>query len=527
MLQNLIQKKYFPWVLFIFAFGLFALNNGEVSIYFLDEAKNSECAREMLEQGDLLKPTFNYNLRSDKPPLHYFFMMVSYLLFGVNEWSARFFSAVFGALTLFITFHYTRKFLNARAAYYSCLILLSSIHLNIQFHLAVPDPYLIFFLSWSFFLFYSAVTTGKRRDIILMYVSTGLAVLAKGPVGVVLPGLIFLLYLMVTRQFTWTRIKKLKPFTGAAIVLFIALPWFILNGIETNWVWTKDFFLRHNLTRFTSPMEGHGGIFLLTFLYVFTGMLPFVVFIIPAIKPVWKLKKDTCLFYFLLVAFTLLVFFSLSQTKLPNYTVPAYPFLAIVIAWYLTDTSVTKKKIQHWIKVFFFLTLLLPVGGYFALRSDPALISAAPNAWWLSFVPAGGLIALVLQARKKTDQSIRMLGYTFITASILFFLILYPAVDNHNPVAMSLHMLENKEVAYYKKFNPAYSFYLKKKIPELKEDEIAAFFEENPRGVLISVQKHIETINLPEECEIIFSGKDLFERPVTILISGKPYGDFF
>jgi len=522
MIHKLIQKKYFPWLLFLFAFGLFAINNGRVSIYFLDEAKNSECAREMLEQGDLLKPTFNYNLRNDKPPLHYFFMMISYVLFGVNEWSARFFSAVFGAFTLFITFLYTRKFLNARVAFYSCLILLSSIHLNIQFHLAVPDPYLIFFLCWSFFLFYSAVTTGNRRDIILMYVSTGLAVLTKGPVGLALPGLVFLFYLIVTRQFKWKKIKKLKPFTGAAIVLLIALPWFILNGIETNWMWTKDFFLRHNLTRFTSPMEGHGGIFLLTFLYVFSGMLPFIVFIIPAIKPVWKFKKDTCLFYFLMVAFTLIVFFSLSQTKLPNYTVPAYPFLAIVIAWYLSEASEKQKNIRHWLKVLFPLTLLVPAGGYFVLKSDPALISAAPYAWWLSFIPAGSLGALVLHARGKTNPSIRMLGYTFITASVLFFLILVPAVDNYNPVAKSLHMLENKEVAFYKKFNPSYSFYLRKEIPELKEDEIAPFFEENPGGVLISVQKHMETVTLPEECEIIFSGKDLFEHPVTVLVSGKP-----
>jgi 4-amino-4-deoxy-L-arabinose transferase-like glycosyltransferase len=523
MIHILIQKKYFPWLLFFFAFGLFSLNNGGISIYFLDEAKNAECAREMLEEGDLLKPTFNYTLRHDKPPLHYFFMMGSYLLFGINEWSARFFSALFGALTLFITFLYTRKFLNARVAFYACLILLSSIHLNIQFHFAVPDPYFIFFLCWSFFLFYSALTTGKQRDILLMYVSIGLAVLAKGPAGLLLPGLVFLLYLIVTRQFTWTQIKNLSPFTGAAIVLLIVLPWFILNGVETNGVWTKDFFLRHNLYRFTNEMEGHGGIFLVPFFYVFAGMLPFIFFIIPAIKPIWKAGNTSCLFYFLMVALSLIVFFSLSQTKLPNYTVPAYPFLAIVIAWYLTDVSKTRKSIiRAWMWILFVLMVLVPVGGYFALRSDPVLRSAAPWAWWLSVLPAGSLGALILQTRKKTEASLRTLGYTFILASVLFFLLVFPAVDKHNPVAKSLPVLKNKEVAYYKKFNPSYSFYLKRKIPELNEDEIPSFFENNPGGVLISTQRHIEELHLPEEYTILFSGKDLFENPVTVLVSQQP-----
>ena len=66
----------------------------------------------MLERNDLIVPTFNGELRTDKPALHYFFMMLSYKLFGVNEFAARFFSAVFGILTVCITFFYTKKFTN-------------------------------------------------------------------------------------------------------------------------------------------------------------------------------------------------------------------------------------------------------------------------------------------------------------------------------------------------------------------------------------------------------------------------------
>ena len=75
-------------------------------IYILDEAKNAECAREMLVSGDYIVPYFNGQLRTDKPPLHYFFMVISYKLFGVSAFSARFFSAVFGALTILISFFF-------------------------------------------------------------------------------------------------------------------------------------------------------------------------------------------------------------------------------------------------------------------------------------------------------------------------------------------------------------------------------------------------------------------------------------
>ena len=69
----------------------------------VDEARNSECAREMSELGELVVPSFNYELRTDNPPLHYYFMMLSYEIFGVNEFAARFFSSIFGALTILLT----------------------------------------------------------------------------------------------------------------------------------------------------------------------------------------------------------------------------------------------------------------------------------------------------------------------------------------------------------------------------------------------------------------------------------------
>lgn len=519
MFDILIQKRFFPVLLFCFAYGFFSVNSGHISIYMLDEAKNSECAREMLEQKHLFEPTFNYNLRDDKPPLHYYFMMLSYAVFGINEWSARFFSTIFGAMTVVITFIFTARFLNKKTALLASLVLLASPHFNIQSHLAVPDPYLIFFSCWSLLLFYSASTTNRPSHKILMYVAIALAVLSKGPVAIVLPGLIFLLYFLFSGQLNRKTVRQLWPFTGIAIVLAITLPWFIINGIKTDWTWTTDFFLKHNLHRFGSEMQGHGGIFLLTFAYVLIGLLPFSVFFIRASRHIWHDKKNRFILFTATAALTITIFFSISQTKLPNYTVPAYPFFAVLTAYFLDKIISVKTNLKPEFLTLLLVAIAIPVGGYFILHSDKALASGAGVMWWMTIIPAVMVPAFYFLHRKKNEKSLITVGIAFMLLSVLLFIKVFPAIDKNNPVVESLPLIKGKKVAYYKKFNASYSFYLKKKIPGLEENQLAAFFRDNPEGILISIKSEIGKIKLPENCKIIFSGKDLFELPTTVLIS--------
>jgi len=233
MMEKIFGNKYFAAFLFVAALSVYLLNSWGVSIYILDEAKNAGCAREMLEARNAFVPTFNQVLRTDKPPLHYFFMMLAYKMFGVNPFAARFFSACFGALTILISFIYTRRFSNAQLAGWTAIVLLASIHLSLQFHLAVPDPYLVFFMTWSLLAFFAAYKTAALRQILFMYVSVALGILAKGPVALLLPGLVFLLFLFFSRSLNGRTIRKFKPMLGIAIVVAVAMPWFLVNGIKT------------------------------------------------------------------------------------------------------------------------------------------------------------------------------------------------------------------------------------------------------------------------------------------------------
>ena len=145
-------KNQFFILLFLSGFLLF-YGLGKTPIYILDEARNAQCAREMLQRKDFVVPTFNNELRQQKPPLHYYAMMTAYSVFGVNAFSARFFSAVCGVLLVLSTFLFVRRFAGNIVAFLTGLILISSTHFLFEFRLSVPDPYLILFFSLTLFFF--------------------------------------------------------------------------------------------------------------------------------------------------------------------------------------------------------------------------------------------------------------------------------------------------------------------------------------------------------------------------------------
>ncbi|HEY1023439.1 MAG TPA: glycosyltransferase family 39 protein, partial [Flavisolibacter sp.] len=360
-------------ILFVVSLGLLMVNLGKPMIYILDEAKNAECAREMLVSGDYIVPEFNGQLRTDKPPLHYFFMIAAYKMFGVSAFSARFFSAVFGALTILVVYLFTRSYAGKRAALFGAVVLMASLHFNFQMRLAVPDPYLIFWMTSSFMTFFLFLTKQKKIWLWLMYISIGLGLLTKGPIALGLPGLIMLVFLLLTGKFNWRTIRSFYIPAGILIVLAIALPWYWLNYEVTNGEWTDRFFFKHNLGRYSDTMEGHGGFFLLPLLMVIVGLLPLGVFGISSATLAMKRRSNEFQLFSLLIVGGIVVFFSFSQTKLPNYTAPAYPFAAILIGYFFDRLikGEIRSSVVKWAYGFYtFVAFAIPAGVYFGLKAD-------------------------------------------------------------------------------------------------------------------------------------------------------------
>src|SRR5947209_18495847 len=157
-------------------------NLGAASLWDLDEGLNAEAAREMLESGNWIVPTFNFQLRSSKPALLYWCEALAYRAFGVNEFAARLPSALAGWAAVLSTYFLGRRMFGPAAGFLGALVLASAVQFLLLAHAATPDALLLAATALTFALFWGGYERGHVRWG-RVGVGLGLATLAKGPVG--------------------------------------------------------------------------------------------------------------------------------------------------------------------------------------------------------------------------------------------------------------------------------------------------------------------------------------------------------
>ncbi len=511
------DKKSLIILLISFIVCLFFIHG--YPIYILDEAKNSEAARELFRSGNWIVPMFNGELRTDKPPLHYYFMMLGYKLFGVNAFAARFFSSVFGALTLYMTFMYVKRLRGFTPALITWLILLSSVFFIQVFHQAVPDPYLIFFISCALFSFLNFHVNTSIGSLLLCYLCIGLGTLSKGPVAIALPGLIIAIFLFSRKRLFNKQLFKYRPFLGALIVLAVALPWYLAVHKATNGAWTEGFFIKHNVDRFSSEMEGHGGLFLITWLFVILGLLPFSVFIIQGFINGWKKRKDDFFFFSFLVALVFVLFFSVSGTKLPNYTMPCYPFIAVLIADFIINNH-TSKSIKWSLISLCIISILLPIGAFIALGVEEQFKDIRTQGLWLIMVTVGSFGAYYFYKKGKLEQSLQTLAGSWIVLGMVLFSVIYPKLFTKNPVSMAQDLVpKDATVLVYKRFDSAFPFNYQKLYNVTNSlDDVKAFLSKYPDAYIISNSRQRKDLLALDDIEVVLHQKAVFENHHTLII---------
>ena len=290
---------------------VFFINLGGARLWDDDEPKNAQCAKEMWDRGDWIVPTFNGELRCDKPVLIYWLMMSAYQLLGATELAARFWSAVAAVGTTLVTYQLGRLLFNARIGFWAGWMLSSSLMFVVAGRAATPDSLMILCTTLAMLAFVrstwgaNATLAGANRlgdflpkswlGMSAAYAAMALGVLAKGPVAVVLPTLVLVVYTVAVRQslaastsvslarwiprffspVAWCVAGwKLRPLTALAVVTAIALPWYLAVGVKTDGDWLAGFFGRHNVGRYLKSMEGHHGPFFYYVPAVFLGLLP-------------------------------------------------------------------------------------------------------------------------------------------------------------------------------------------------------------------------------------------------------------
>lgn len=428
-----------------------------------------------------------------------------------------FFSALCGLLAVLATFDIARREWGLKAAWWSALVMLSSLHLVVQFRLATPDPYLILFHVLSIYFYYFGWRTTRWYWYGAMYLALGLALLAKGPIGLLLPGLTILLFLLWTRSFRVDTILQAKPWWGAPIVLLVAVPWYWMVHVQTNGLWTNGFFLQHNLGRFNDGIGAHSGPFILSYAFVLAGMLPFSFFAVRSFRLALKERREEPLLVMAITAVaSVVVFYSLSKTKLINYTAPTYPFFALVVGYYfskLTDGKLTDKRLGIEWTLIALLALALPVGGYFYLKNTDPLQATVEHAWVLAFLPLGALWAWLIWPKSKSN-SLVLLSASFMVTSLLFFAILFPEVDRQSPIRKYQGLVENnKHVVAYRNFDDAFVFYSVEPIKEFEAlDELQSYLLENDSVLVLSRERNLSYMDSIPNLQCQGIGHDLFSR---------------
>ncbi|MFY0591986.1 ArnT family glycosyltransferase [Roseivirga sp.] len=500
-------------------------NIGGLDVYALDEAKNAEAARAMFVSGDYIVPYYNGELRTDKPSLHYYFMSAGYSIFGVNAFGARFFSSLMGVLTILITFLFVKKNFNEKAAVSAALVLIASLHFNFQFHMSVPDPYLIFFITWAFYSFYEAYKTGNKWQLLAYYFAIGFGILTKGPIAVALPGATALLFLILNRDFNWKTIWRLQPFGGIALSLLVAFPWYYKVHMATDGQWTDDFFFKHNLSRYSEAMEGHEGLFLLTFAFVFVlGMMTYLPFVFQSLKHTWKNRSNDALLYCGIAFAFIVIFFASSSTKLPNYTVPAYPVLAVLVGVYIHQlTNKWFDSLGNRIGLISYCIFLIgfPVGIYFGIAQDKTIFGLTDLSYYFTLLSLAGILMLYFAFVKRDIHTVLRVNVSaWIVMIILFFSVIFPEVDAKNPVRQLVpEMDRNAKIISYQRVNAAFIFELEREVTRFVDlEEIRKIVNTYDKGYVISRTTYRDELEQISGLIYQAEARDMFENPTSLIM---------
>ena len=165
------------------------------------EVNYAETAKEMLAAGDYLSPQIYGNYWYDKPIFFYWELIAAFSAFGVTDFAARFFPALFGVFGLLLTYAFARRLYDERTAFWSTLILGSCVLYAVLAKLILTDMSLFVFFGGTLAAFFLGYETGGRGYFYAAYACAGLATLTKGPIGILLPGLVIFVFLVLRRDF--------------------------------------------------------------------------------------------------------------------------------------------------------------------------------------------------------------------------------------------------------------------------------------------------------------------------------------
>lgn len=377
-LSNLPKRPAWHAVLLIaLCVVLYFLNLNRWDLWNPDEPRYAQVAREMVNGGDWILMHFNGEIYSDKPPLFFWLIALSTFLWnGFTSFSVRFPSALFGTLTVLLTFLIGKLLYSSRTGFLSALVLATSLEFAYLATRANIDATLTFFTTLSclcfiqWYWFHKAGGEGEgqfsRLIIFGFYIGMAFATLSKGPVGFILPLLICTVYLLIQRD--REGLRRMKLLQGMMLFLLIVLAWYVPALLKGGKEYFNETIMIHTVDRFAKGSSHIRPFYY--YLYNFpVDFLPWIFFLPTAIAYGFSNRREGIgrEFLFLFVWFAVIfIFFSLSKGKRGLYLLPLFPAVSLMVGkWWEDYISASIKMSSHrWFSIPFhiFLGLLLGLG---------------------------------------------------------------------------------------------------------------------------------------------------------------------
>ena len=368
-------------LLFVLAGCLFFAGLGSLPLLEPDEGRNAEVAREMVASGDWITPHYDALPYLDKPVVFFWLVASSFKLAGLHEWSARAPSAWMGLCLLLLSWFLARRMFGDSTAMRAGVIIATAPLVMVFSRLVIFDMTLAFFVTLAMASYWLAQAAEFRRPWldVLMFLAMGLATITKGPVGFLLPLLSVVTYQALRGELR--ELKRLRWGLGCAVFLAAVLPWFISVSVRH-----PDFpryaLLEESVTRFAGGLVHRKGGLLYYIPVYLAGFFPWSIFLLWVgwnRHKRWKEFRDRSFrpnLYLLTWSVVTFAFFSLSQSKLPGYFLPAIVPLGILMAkaWEEVESSASKRSLD-WLTAGF--ATLLGLGLIIAACSQLAMFSSA------------------------------------------------------------------------------------------------------------------------------------------------------
>ena len=323
-------KKFF--ILFIIPLLLYLAPLPFTPLMEPDEGRYSSIPSAMNATGDYVTPRLKAAVYFEKPPLSYWATALSFRLFGENEFASRLFAASAAWGCIILAYRMGLFFHDARTGLFAAAVLTTFLYHAAIGRINILDMPLAFFVCmaiWSGFRYYAA---GERRRIrlYLLYLFSALAFLAKGLIGIVFPFGVVFIWLALSRR--WRETVALVSPVGILLFAAITLPWLILVQ-QANPDFFRFFFIQEHLLRYATRMHDRYQPIYFYLPIILAGTLPWCAFLPEALRGFRR--KAEVLFggvekqFLLTWIATILVFFSLSSSKLIPYIAPIFPPLAV------------------------------------------------------------------------------------------------------------------------------------------------------------------------------------------------------